>query len=149
RAAVGADHDVVKDGLRGEERQVLERAADPEPGDPVRGLGQERSAFEVDRARRGRVEPAQAVEQGRLARAVRPDQTHDLSGLDVERDPVQCDDSAEPDRDVTNAEDGHLDLRAGIRAPAERGEYMRRAGFREAERPEPARVRPRRRYDLA
>src|SRR5437899_2381731 len=82
------------------------------------GLRQQGGALEGDRARRRDVETAQAVEQGGLARAVRPDQTHDLSGLDVERDPVQCEDAAEPDRDVANAEDRHLVLRAGSRSPA-------------------------------
>src|SRR5258705_5876225 len=109
---MGADHDVLQDALRGEEGEILERATDAEPGDLVRRLGQKRGALEVDRPGRRRVQAAQAVEQGGLARTVRADQTHDLSGLDVEGDPIEGDDAAEPDRDVANAEDGHLALRA-------------------------------------
>src|SRR6185436_4428406 len=33
RAAVGADHDVLQDALRGEEGEILERATDAEPRD--------------------------------------------------------------------------------------------------------------------
>src|SRR5206468_9106463 len=104
-----------------------------EPRDLVRRSGQKRGPFEGDRPGRCRVETTQTVEQGGLARAVRADQTHDLSGLDVEGDPIEGDDAAEPDRDVANVEDGHLALRAGVDLPLERAEYMRRVPFREAQ----------------
>src|SRR5207245_10474308 len=112
---------------------IREGPADPGPDELGGRLPQQRGALEADRGRGCRVEAAQAVEQGRLARAVRPDQTHDLSGLDVERDPVQCEDAAEPDRDVTNAEDRHLVLRAGSRSPASaRRVYAKGGGSRRA-----------------
>src|SRR4029453_1488667 len=100
RAAMGAHHDVVQDGHGPEQRQVLEGAPDAHPGNVV-GLRREQVAIlEGDAAGRGLVEPAQAIEEGGLARPVRADQAHDLARLDVERDVVQRDDAAEADPEL-------------------------------------------------
>jgi hypothetical protein len=51
------------------------------------------------------VEARQAIEQGRLAGSVRPDQADDLTRLDIERDVVEGDDPAEANSDIPDAED--------------------------------------------
>ena len=53
----------------------------------------------------------QAVEQGGLAGAVRPDQAEDRTLVHVEGDAVQGDDAAEHDADVANREQGSIALR--------------------------------------
>jgi len=52
------------------------------------------------------VEPAQAIEQRRLAGAVRPDQPEDLPLVHVEGYAIQRDDTAEHDADVANRKQG-------------------------------------------
>ena len=48
------------------------------------------------------IETRQAIEQGRLARAVGPDQPHDLPLFDAERHLVQGDDAPKTQADVFN-----------------------------------------------
>jgi hypothetical protein len=57
------------------------------------------------------VEPAQAIEEGGLAGAVRPDQTEDLALMHVKGHAVQRDNAAEHDADVANRKQGILSLR--------------------------------------
>src|SRR5262249_10790779 len=52
-----------------------------------------------------RVEPREAVEERRLARAVGTDQPHDLAGGDLEGDAVERDDPTESDREIADRED--------------------------------------------
>src|SRR5256885_14683983 len=86
RPAVHADHHVLQHAERREEREVLEGAADAEVGDAVRWQRQQRASAEVDVAALGRVEPAQAVEEGRLAGAVGAGEPDDLAAGHVEAD---------------------------------------------------------------
>ena len=106
-ARVGADEHVVQHGHRPEQLDVLEGASDPAPDDPVHGRLQQALTGELDLALVRRVEPRDHVERGRLAGAVRPDQPDDLAFLDVERDPVEGDDPAEPASDIPQREQGH------------------------------------------
>ena len=106
-ARVGADEHVVQHGHRLEELDVLEGARDPAPHDPVHGRLQQRLAVELDLALVGRVEPRDHVERRRLAGAVRPDQADDLAVQDVEGDPVEGDDPAEPASDIPQRKQGH------------------------------------------
>ena len=106
--AVAADHDVFQHREAIEQRDVLEGAADPLGGDAVAGNGQQGAALEQDVAGTGLVEPAQAVEQGCLAGAVRADQPDDLSGMNVEADLVQRHDATEAYSDVPHAEQWFL-----------------------------------------
>src|SRR5207253_4051139 len=66
---------------------------------------QQRAVPEADVSALRRVEPAQAVEERRLAGAVRPDEADDLPLAHVERDAVERDDATEADGEVANGED--------------------------------------------
>src|SRR5262249_51054841 len=108
-AGVGADEDVLEDGHRPEELDVLERPRDALADDARRRLAQERRAVERHRPRVRRVEPGDDVERGGLAGAVRADQPRDLPALDVERDAVESDDATEAKGDVLDSEQRHRD----------------------------------------
>ena len=92
---MAADAHVVEHRQVAEQREVLEGAADADVGDAVRRPAQDAAALEQDVAGARRVEPAEAVEQRRLAGAVRADQAEDLALPHVERDVVERDDAAE------------------------------------------------------
>ena len=64
-------------------------------------------AVEGHRAGGGVVDPADDVEQGGLAGAVRSDQATDLARFDVEGQIAQGDDASEPHRDVTYIQQRH------------------------------------------
>ena len=89
RAHVAPDHHVLERRQIGEQADVLEGARDAGGGDLVRLEPGERAAVERERARVGRVDPGQHVEQRRLAGAVRADQAVDLARRDGERHLVQ------------------------------------------------------------
>src|SRR4029077_11392888 len=108
-ARMSADPDIVEHRLRREQRQVMEGTADADLGDAVRRPAEQRAAVKQDFAAVRRVEPAHAVEQRRLAGAVRPDQAEDLSLFDRERNTVERDDTAEPQRDVTDLQQRPVD----------------------------------------
>ncbi len=99
---MGADPDIVEHRKVGEQRHVLEGAADADFGDPVRRPRQDALAFHQDVARARLVEPAQAIEERGLAGAVRADQAEDLALMHVERHAIQRNDAAEHDADVAN-----------------------------------------------
>ena len=105
-AGMGADPDVVEHRQIGEQRDVLEGAADADFGDPVRRARQDAPALDQNVAGARLVEPGEAVEQGGLAGAVRPDQAEDCALVHVERHAVQGNDAAEHDADVANREQG-------------------------------------------
>ena len=105
--AVRADEHVLEHGHRPEELDVLERPRDPLPHDLVGRRLEDRGAVEQHFARVRLVEPGDDVEGRRLAGAVRPDQPGDVPFLDVERDAVERDDSAEAQGDVPYLEEGH------------------------------------------
>src|SRR5216684_1127692 len=67
---------------------------------------QHRSALKQDVAAIGGVEPADTVEEGGFARAIRADQTEDLALLDREGDAVERDDAAKAHSDVADLEQG-------------------------------------------
>src|SRR5260370_1950641 len=106
RPAVHADHHVLAPAERGEEREVLEGAADAEVGDAVRRQRQQRAAAEVDVAALRRVEPAQTIEERRLAGAVGTDEPDDLAVGHVERDAVERDDAPEAHGEVADGQNG-------------------------------------------
>ena len=108
---MGADPDIVEHRKIGKQRDVLEGAADADFGDPVRRARQDALAFHQDVAGARLVEPGEAVEERRLAGAVRSDQAEDLALVHVERHAIQRDDAAEHDADVANREQGALSLR--------------------------------------
>src|SRR5215469_6150009 len=101
---VSAEADIVEHRLRTEQRKILKGAGDTDFGDAMRRTLEQRAAFEQNVAAVGRVKAADAVEQRRLARAVRANQTQDLAFLDLERDAVERDDPAEPQADVADFE---------------------------------------------
>src|SRR6516165_6854094 len=121
RLALGARHalehhaevDVLEHGVPRKQRVLLEHEGDVarhRPGDPL--------ARDFHRADRGRHQPADDVEQGRLAAAARPDQAKELAARDVERGVAQrayvsgvallaelMRDAPDPDRDFIGAHD--------------------------------------------
>ena len=120
RRACAADEHVLEHGHRAEQLDVLERARDPAPDDPVRRRAQQALAVEDDLALVRLVQPRDQVEERRLAGAVRADQADDLALADVERDVVDRDDPAEPPRHVLDREQGHAEtLRRAARSGLE------------------------------
>ena len=106
---VPADEQVLEHGRVLEQLDVLERAGDAEAGDLVRRAPAEVDAVELDRSRRRRVEPADEVEDRRLAGAVRADQREHLAARDVEGHAVDGADAAEADAEVLDREQrGHF-----------------------------------------
>ena len=110
-AGMGADPDIVQHRKIGKQCDVLEGASDADFGDPVRRALQDAPALHQNVAGARLVEPAQAIEEGGLAGAVRPDQAEDLALMHVKGHAVQRDDAAEHDADVANREQGILSLR--------------------------------------
>jgi hypothetical protein len=86
---MAAEQDVVEHGHPAEELDELERPGDAVRGDPVRRKALDRRLAEHDLPRVRRVEAADAVEQARLAGAVRPDQGRERAGIDRHADAVQ------------------------------------------------------------
>src|SRR5438094_715998 len=116
-AVVQHDHPVgdVHDHAHAlEQGDVLERARDAEGRDvrrrPVRAV----PPLERDPAFERVIEPADGVEQARLAGAVGADDRHDLPLRDAQADPVDGDERAE-----SHADAGHLEQRR--RGPGHRG----------------------------
>jgi hypothetical protein len=103
-AAMGADPHVVAHRQVGEQRHVLEGAADADFGNAVRRALEDALALHQNIARARLIEPAETIEQRGLAGAIRPDQAEDLSLDHVERHAVQRDNAAEHDADVVNRE---------------------------------------------
>ena len=104
---VGPGHRVLEQAHRGKQRQVLERPGDSEPGNTVRADLEQILPVELQPATGGVVDPADHVEHRRLARAVRADQSEDLTLVDAERQSVERDDATEGHRDLINFEQCH------------------------------------------
>ena len=77
---------VLANRHRGERPDDLERPPDAEARDSVRSQPANGSALPADVARIQVIQPADAVEQRRLAGAVRPDDAQDVALLDGEAD---------------------------------------------------------------
>jgi len=74
------DLDVFEDGKALENVDHLEGSRDPHPAEDVGGEAGDLPVLEQDPARIGRKVPRDEMEQRRLARAVGPDDRHDLPG---------------------------------------------------------------------
>ena len=85
---------------------MLEGARDAEPGDGVRRAAAEVLATETD-APAAAIEAADAIEDTGLAGAVRADQGEELSRLDRERDAVERDEAAKPQREPRDLDLSH------------------------------------------
>ena len=103
---VAPDQDVFLDRHAAEEGEVLERAGDADAGQRLRLAVRPVHAVEFDSAPIDGVNPADGVQHGRLAGAVRPDDREDGSASDVEADAFEGPDAAERDADVLDAENG-------------------------------------------
>jgi hypothetical protein len=75
----------------------------------VRRLGREADALVLDLAAGRGVDPADQVEDRRLAGAVRADQGEDLAAADVEADVVDGDDAAEAHAEMARREQRLVD----------------------------------------
>jgi hypothetical protein len=65
---------------------VLKRTREPNAAAAVRAPRRDVASLELHRSCRGKVEAAEHVDERRLARAVRPDQAHDLVAVQFDRD---------------------------------------------------------------
>jgi hypothetical protein len=86
---LGGDEQVVADAQPAEQLQPLERAGQPVPGPPRGPHPGDVPALEQDPSRRGTAQPGHDVEQGALARPVRPDQAGDAALLGGDADAVE------------------------------------------------------------
>jgi hypothetical protein len=107
RARKRADHDVLRDRHALEGAQLLEGAGDAPAADAVGRKPGEPRPVELDFALVGRVEPADALEQRRLAGAVGPDDADELARRHVERDAPVGGDAAEALGEAAHAEEAH------------------------------------------
>src|SRR5271165_4176772 len=110
-AAMSTNQDVVarRHGL--EQGQILKRPTDPKTGNAMARQLQQRFACEVNSASAWLVETAHTIEECSLAGPVRADQAADLPGLNIKRNIVEGDDSAEAHRQSFNAENWCAALR--------------------------------------
>src|SRR5665213_3746314 len=108
-----AHHDVLPRRHGAEESEVLEGAADAERGDAMARHREEIAPLEPDRPAFRLVEPAQAVEQRRLAGAVGADEAADRTACNRKRDLVERDNAAEPDGYAGDVEERRSRLRRG------------------------------------
>ena len=106
------DEEVLEHGHAGEQADVLEGAGDPRlPGDPVtrqalQKVGRAVRLPQGDHALGRLVEAGDAVEDGGLSSAVRPDQGGDVAAPRLERQVVDGDEAAEAHRQMLDREDG-------------------------------------------
>src|SRR3569833_3907398 len=99
---VPPDHDVVEHAHVMEQRQVLKRAADAEPGPRVRIKPGDILAS-IEKLAFGRLVAARnAIDDRGLAGAVRPDDREQLAFVHAERDLGQRADAAEAQRNVAH-----------------------------------------------
>ena len=83
-----ADDHVVGDRHSAKRLDDLERTPDAAAAEHARPLARDVDALERDRARVGRDEAVQEIEQRRFAGAVRADDAEDLAAAHVEADAV-------------------------------------------------------------
>ena len=126
------ENQVLAHGQLGEDLQQLERAADAEPVEVARPHAGDGAAVELHLAGTRPELAEDAVEQRRLAAAVRPDDAEDLALVDVERHAVDGLDAAEA-LARGRAPSGQCSSQAG-RLARERAARQGRAG-RSARRP--------------
>ena len=105
RRARSATSEVLAHGHAREQLDALEGAPDAEARPPVRRQAADRHAAEPHRARVRPQRPAQAVEQRRLARAVRPDQADELALAHRQAHVGERGDAGELHRDVLGDEE--------------------------------------------
>src|SRR5437867_5034400 len=98
-------HEVVEHAHPLEQGHVLEGAGDAEDGDVGRRKVRPVSAVENDPSLVGVVEPADHVEQRRLAGAVWTDDGEDLAAADLDAHLAQRDERAEADADAPHLEE--------------------------------------------
>src|SRR5262249_48846468 len=106
-ADLGADSHVLE---HGELREYLGDLEGPRDAQPDSIFGRQRSdvaALERDGARRGREEAADQVEEGRLSRAVGPDDRAQLALLHPHGHLAHRDEAAEALADAVDLEDAH------------------------------------------
>ncbi len=101
------DAQIFAHGQLGEYLGDLKGAGDAAPHPARRQEPGNILAVEQDMARIRHKEPADHVEKGGLAGAVRADHRAQLSGLDRHRDAVDRDETAEPARDIVDFEQAH------------------------------------------
>jgi hypothetical protein len=104
--AVATDEQVLQHGGVLEQLDVLERARDAELGDAVRRQPRQVVAVEPDAAAARRIDQADQVEDGRLARAIRADDGEHLARLQCERHAVDRPHAAEADAEVLDLKEG-------------------------------------------
>jgi hypothetical protein len=112
---VPPEQDVVEHGGVHREGDVLERAAQPQPGELVRGLPGQDGVAEHDAARRRPVKAADDVEAAGLAGAVRADEGVDRAGAHGEGDLVEGLDAAEAQADPLDPQLGDVDAGSLLR----------------------------------
>jgi hypothetical protein len=116
-ARIGGDHHVLNHAHAVERADELESASEPKSTDVVRPHAVDPPAVEDDPAGRGWDQTGQAVEQCRLAGAVRTDDAEDLTAVDREADIGERLEAAEGPAEIRDL-DKHL---AHARGPIEEG----------------------------
>ena len=98
--------DVVDHGKPAEQRDVLERARDAEPGAPMGGQIGDVAAVEPDASRRGAVFSRDDVEEAGLPGAIGADHRSDRPRWYCDADVLECVNAAETQEDAFDSEKG-------------------------------------------
>ena len=120
RHRVRADAHVLAHGHGRKQSDVLERPRDAERNELMPGDAGKRPPVEHDRPCSRIIEARDAIEEGRLACAVRADQAADRAARDLEGNVLERRHAAEPDRQPLNRQQGGLGVRIMIRASGSR-----------------------------
>src|SRR5262249_45175403 len=118
---VATDLHVVEDTHAPEERDVLERAGDPESRALMRLKRRDVPTIERDAPARGCVDPADAVEDAGLARAVGADDHEEIAGGDLDAHAGQSRHPTEVEMQSLEGEQRHSRLRAALRQDTHEG----------------------------
>ena len=97
--------EVARDVERRDDRQLLVDGLDAGLAGVLRLLEVHRLPVHRDLAGVGDVRAGEALDEGRLAGAVVTDDREDLTGVEVEVDPVEADDAAEGDDELAGRQD--------------------------------------------
>ena len=110
QAAVHADQHILESGHVAEETDILEGPSQPQRSGAIGTQAADLLAIEQHLTRRRSVKAGDHVEKGRLASAVRADQTGDRAFLDIEVESAHRGQAAKMLADFSSFQQGHGDL---------------------------------------
>src|SRR3954451_3835964 len=102
--SVESDHNIFDCTHFAEQFGVLKRSSDSHSSDSMGSTAIDSLAVERDRSAINAVQSADNVQHGTFARAIRPDHGLNRAPCNIQRNLIEGDNSAEPNRNVLNME---------------------------------------------